>query len=113
MEELIIRFGNSEGARNPTDQDIRTALEQIKSGVCRRPEFTIENVNNWKTEVIAGLRRIRCILEGRYISAATFYLEGSMLAIGWVVVFYDELKKSFVLCEDASHESAVIEEICC
>jgi hypothetical protein len=97
MEELIIRFGDTEGPRNPTELDVRKALEEIESGVCGRPEFTIENVSNWKPDVIDGRRVMRCRMEGKYMTAATFYHEGSAMAIGWFVHFRNENEHSFAL----------------
>lgn len=113
MDELIIRFGATEGPRNPTALDIRKALEDIESGVRRRPEFTIENVSNWKPALIDGRRVIRCVSEGRWISAATLYREDSETALGWVVFFQDEIKKSYALSSNGSRETEFLEGICC
>jgi hypothetical protein len=113
MEELVIRFGATEGSRNPTALDVRKALEDIESGVCRRPAFSIENVSNWKPEVIDSRQVIRCVLKGRYVTAATFYRENSEKAVGWSVRFYDETKKSFALSFDGGRDSEFLEGICC
>ena len=112
MEDLIIRFGQTEGPRNPTASDVRDALESIESGACRRPEFTIENVSNWKREIINGRRVIRCVLEGRYMSAATFYSEGAPIALGWSVLYHDEQKQGFVL-SSGGNPCPELEGICC
>jgi hypothetical protein len=113
MKELIIRYGATEGPRNPTASDIREAIADIQSGANSRSEFTIENVDNWKPDVIDGRPVIRYLLEGQYIHAATFYHESSEEPIGWVIIFHDELKKGYVLRCGNRQQSELVEGICC
>jgi hypothetical protein len=113
MEELIIRFGSWEGPRNPTLDDIRKALEDIESGVCARPEFTIENVSNWKPEVRDGQQGIRCVMEGRYATAATFYKEGISVPLGWFVTCHDDDDSWFALAKADNKSGEFVAGICC
>jgi hypothetical protein len=113
MEELVIRFGSWEGPRNPTEDDIRKALEDIESGACARPEFTIERVSNWKPEVRDGRRVIRCVMEGRFATAATFYGEGSSIPLGWFIRYFAEENHSFALATAENNGNGFVEGICC
>jgi len=112
MEDLVIRFGAWEGPRNPTADDIRKALEDIESGACARPEFTIENVSNWKPEVRDGQRVIRCVMEGRYATAATFYDEGNPIPLGWFVTYHAEDDSRFALATADDGAGRYVEGIC-
>ena len=113
MDELVIRFGSWEGPRNPTAEDIRQALEAIESGACGRPEFTIESVGNWQPMVENGNRGIRCIMQGRYVSAATFYREDSSTALGWFVSYHAEDDSRLVLTTADNDGGKYVEGICC
>jgi hypothetical protein len=112
MDELVIRFGYWEGPRNPTAVDLRQALEDIESGQCARPEFTIENVSNWKPEVVDGRRVMHCLSEGRYVHAATFYREGNPAPLGWFVLYNAEDRNRFAL-STISEDMAFVDGICC
>jgi hypothetical protein len=113
MDELVIRFGAWEGPRSPSEDDIRKALEDIESGVCKRPEFTIENVSNWKQEVWNGKQVVRCVMEGRYTTAATFYEETNPIPLGWLIRYHDEDDSRFALTMPTVKGSEFLEGICC
>jgi hypothetical protein len=113
MEELVIRFGSWEGPRNPNSEHIRQALEDIESGACGRPEFTIENVSNWKPAIENGRRVVRHVMEGRYTSAATFYIKGNSTPLGWFVCYHAEDDSMFALAAADNNEGKYVEGICC
>ncbi len=113
MEELVIRFGAIEGARSPTSDDVRKALEDVESWVHQREEFSIEMVSNWRPDVLDGQRVIRCVMEPPYATAATFYLEGNPTPVGWFVTYHAQDRSQFALAASANDESGYIEGICC
>jgi hypothetical protein len=70
-------------------------------------------VSNWKPEIIDGKRFIRCVLEGRYSTAATFYREGTHKALGWTVLFHDSDKHCFAAALPGAQGTDFVEGICC
>jgi hypothetical protein len=113
MEELVIRFGSSEGARNPTVADIRKAIDDVESFALQREEFSIENVSNWKPDIIEGRQVIRWLNEGPYVTAATFGRESSPEVLGWIVLFHGHDKQSYALATPGALESDFLEGYYC
>jgi hypothetical protein len=113
VEELIIRFGSSEGPRGPTSDDVRKALADVESWLYEREEFSIEKVSNWRPDVVDGRRVIRCVMEPPYTTAATFFLESSPRPIGWIVTYYDPDGNQYALADSLNDSAQYVEGMCC
>jgi hypothetical protein len=113
LEELVIRFGATEGPRNPTRDDVRKVLEDIEACVHQREDFSIEKVSNRRPDVINGRRVIRDVSEPPRAIAAAFYLKGNPTPIGWFVTHHASDGSQLALAALANNEAEHIEGMCC
>jgi hypothetical protein len=111
MEEIVIRHGCKEGPRNPSLSDVERALDDIETGLDRRPEFSIGCVSNWKPTVVDGREATWMVLEGRYITIARFYPDDDAARQGWSVVFHEE-EDSYALASDNRPDAPFVEGVC-
>src|SRR5262245_22460921 len=112
MEELVLGFGCDRGPRNPSVEDVKKAMDDIAANESLRPEFSIENASNWKSEVVDGRLITRVVMEGKSVTIARFYPESSERQPGWNVVLHDD-DCWFILATYVCPDCELVEGYCC
>ena len=111
VEPLVIRHALGwDGVLNPTRDDILRVLEDIESGACARPEFSIEQLKNVESAIVDGRRVLRYARRGCAAFAATFYHDDD--TVSWYVTFRNSTNPQWALSTGTSDQQFIDGILC-